>query len=169
MFRAKVGCNWPSSSGEEKIFIVVLIIFLVKGVTLPLYNIVFPLSTDALHQSWLKLAQWVWRRFFLNFIDVFSLLSPYGKNVTHACFVQSLAEICLLVQRHRTLLIFLVTRGHRPHCSPEKPIHFSKVMITFIIKLAQYFRRRRLSNFMKVLLQFFYLLSPIVKRCDLSY
>ena len=33
-----------------------------------------PSPKDALYQVWLKLAQWLWRRRFLNFVNVFSLL-----------------------------------------------------------------------------------------------
>ena len=32
---------------------------------------------DALCQVWLKLAQWFWRRRFLNFVNVFSLFPNY--------------------------------------------------------------------------------------------
>ena len=69
-----------------------------------------PSPKDAFCQVWLKLAQWFWRRRFLQFVNVFfaiSLLSPYGKGsgplfeqiliiprrTTQGCFVQSLVEI----------------------------------------------------------------------------
>ena len=32
---------------------------------------------DALCQVWLKLAQWFWRRRFLNFVNLFSLFGSY--------------------------------------------------------------------------------------------
>ena len=32
----------------------------------------FPSPKDALHQTWLKLAKWFWRRMILNFVNVFS-------------------------------------------------------------------------------------------------
>ena len=43
-----------------------------------------PSPKDALCQVWLKLAQWFWRRRFLNFVNVFSLFHnylPFGKGV----------------------------------------------------------------------------------------
>ena len=42
------------------------------------------LPKDALCQVWLKLAQWYWRRRFLNFINIFSLFCnylPFEKNI----------------------------------------------------------------------------------------
>ena len=42
-----------------------------------------PSPKDALCQVWLKLAQWFWRRFFFNFVNVFSLFPnylPLGKG-----------------------------------------------------------------------------------------
>ena len=36
-----------------------------------------PLPKDALCQVWLKLAQWFWRRRFLNLVNVFSLFRNY--------------------------------------------------------------------------------------------
>ena len=62
---------------------------------------------DALWQVWLKLAQWFWRRRFLNFVNVFctiSLFSPVGKGRGHSFeetwipftqgyFVQSLEKL----------------------------------------------------------------------------
>ena len=37
----------------------------------------FPSPKDALCQIWLKLAQWFWRRRFLNFVNIFSLFHYY--------------------------------------------------------------------------------------------
>ena len=36
-----------------------------------------PSPKDALCQVWLKLAQWFWRRRYLNFVNVFSLFRNY--------------------------------------------------------------------------------------------
>ena len=36
-----------------------------------------PSPKDALCQDWLKLAQWLWRRGFFNFVNVFSLFHNY--------------------------------------------------------------------------------------------
>ena len=41
-----------------------------KGVALHLNKILFPLSKDALCQVWMKLAQWFWRRRFLNMFNI---------------------------------------------------------------------------------------------------
>ena len=48
-----------------------------KGVTLHLNKLEFPTPNDDLCQVWLKLAQWLLRRRFLNFINVFSLFRYY--------------------------------------------------------------------------------------------
>ena len=40
-------------------------------------KIEFPSPRDALYQVWLKLAEWFWKRRFLNFINVFSLFRYY--------------------------------------------------------------------------------------------
>ena len=42
--------------------------------------LMFSPPKDALCQVWLKLAQWFWRRRFLNFINVFLLFSPLEKD-----------------------------------------------------------------------------------------
>ena len=44
-----------------------------KGGTLHLNNTESPSPKIALCQVWLKLAEWFWRRRFLNFVNVFSL------------------------------------------------------------------------------------------------
>ena len=48
-----------------------------KGGALHFQKLEFPLPKDALCQVWLKLAQWFWRRRFLNFIIYFSLFRNY--------------------------------------------------------------------------------------------
>ena len=48
-----------------------------KGGVLHLNKLESPSPKDALCQVWLKLAQWFWRRRFLNFIKVFSLFRNY--------------------------------------------------------------------------------------------
>ena len=50
---------------------------------LHLNKLISPSHKDALCQVWLKLAQWFWRRRFLNFVNVFSLFRnylPLGKG-----------------------------------------------------------------------------------------
>ena len=79
MHCAKFGWNWPSSFGEED-FKISSIFFLFRNY-LPLENwgpfiwtkLESPSTKDALCQVWLKLAQWFWRRRFLNFVNIFSL------------------------------------------------------------------------------------------------
>ena len=48
-----------------------------KGRALHLNKLESPPPKDALCQVWLKLAQWFWRKRFLNSINVFSLFSNY--------------------------------------------------------------------------------------------
>ena len=79
-----------------------------KGRALHLNKFESPSSKDALCKVWLKLAQWVWRRRFLYFVNVFSpfcnYISPLEKEqgpsfeqtwipFTQGCFVPSLVEI----------------------------------------------------------------------------
>ena len=48
-----------------------------KGGAHHLNKLVSPSPKDALCQVWLKLAQWLWRRRFFNFVNVFSLFRNY--------------------------------------------------------------------------------------------
>ena len=72
---------WPSGSGEEDFLNTSMYFSYSKlsplwnraGPSLNLNKLESPLPKDALCQVWLKLAQWFWRRRFLNFINVFSL------------------------------------------------------------------------------------------------
>ena len=48
-----------------------------KDRILHLNKLEYPSPKDALFQVWLKLAQWFRRRFFFNFINVFSLFCNY--------------------------------------------------------------------------------------------
>ena len=48
-----------------------------KGGALHLNKLISPSPKDALFKVWLKLAQWFWRRRFLNFVNVFSLFRNY--------------------------------------------------------------------------------------------
>ena len=72
------------------------------GWVLHLNKLQFPSPKDALCQVWLKLAQWLWRRRFLNFVNVFSLFHyylPLEKGgppripFTQGYFVPSLVKI----------------------------------------------------------------------------
>ena len=78
---AKIGWNWLPGSREED-FLISSMYFcnylpLEKGGALHLNKFKSPLLKDALCQFWWKLAQWFWRRRFLNFFDVFSLFCNY--------------------------------------------------------------------------------------------
>ena len=46
-------------------------------------NLEFFSPKDALRQIWLKLAQWFWRRRFLNFVNVFSFFRNYFPKLPH--------------------------------------------------------------------------------------
>ena len=48
-----------------------------KGGALHLNKLESPSPKDVLCQVWLKLAQWFWRRRFINFVNVFSLFHNY--------------------------------------------------------------------------------------------
>ena len=114
MLCANFGWNWLSGSGEENFFNFVNVFSLFrnylpleKSGALHLNKLESPLPKDALCKVWLKLAQWFWRRWFLNVcqcILAFSQLSLLGKGRGHSfeqtwipftqgCFVPSLVEI----------------------------------------------------------------------------
>ena len=53
-----------------------------KGMVLHLDKLEFPSPKDDLCRDWLKLTQWFWRKWFLNFVNVFSLFvifSPWKR------------------------------------------------------------------------------------------
>ena len=78
-----------SNTGEEDFFNFVNVFSLFryylpleKGGTHHLNKLESPSPKDALCQVWLKLAQWFWRRRFLNFNNVFSpfwIISPWKR------------------------------------------------------------------------------------------
>ena len=55
----------------------VIILPLEKEMALHLKKLESPSPQDALFQVWLKLAQWFWRRTFLNFMNVYLLFRNY--------------------------------------------------------------------------------------------
>ena len=81
MLCVKFGLNWPSGSGEEEfIFLISSMYFRyleIEGVAIHLNNHESPSSKNALRQIWLKLAQWFWRKRFLNFVNLFSVFCNY--------------------------------------------------------------------------------------------
>ena len=86
------------------------------------YKLESPSPKDALCQVWLKMAQWFWRRRFLNFINVFSLFRNY-----------------LPLEKGGVLHL-----NKRESPSPKDAL--SQVWL----KLAQWFWRRRFLNFVNV-------------------
>ena len=95
-------------------------------------KIVSPSPKDALCHVWLKLAQWFWRRRFLNFVKVFSLLCSYlplGKGVAI----------------HLNKLEFPILKD---------------TLCQVSLKLAQWFWRRRFLNFVNVF-SLFVIISPL--------
>ena len=113
------GCIMPSLVKigpvvlEKKIFFNFVNVFwlfsnylpLEKGGALYLNKLESPSPKDALCQVWLKLAQWFWRRRFLNFVNVFHyfvIISPCKRAglfiwtnwipFIQRCFVPTLVE-----------------------------------------------------------------------------
>ena len=91
MLCVKFSWNWPSGAGEEDINFhkSVFCLFcnylpLDKGTALHLNKLESPLPKDALCQVSLKLALWIWRWIFLNFINVyfcnFVIISPWIRT-----------------------------------------------------------------------------------------
>ena len=78
-----------------------------------------PSSKNALCQVWLKLAQWFWRRRFLNFINVFSLFHNYLPFENGVALIWTKLNI----------------------------LHPRLLCVKFCCKLAQLFWRRRFFNF----------------------
>ena len=83
MICANFDWNWPSGSGERFLkFVKVFSLFCIhlpleKSGTLYLNKLESLLPKDDLCQDWLRLAQWFWRRRFLNFINLYNLFSNY--------------------------------------------------------------------------------------------
>ena len=80
---AKFGRHLPRGSGEDKLSISSMHFLLIRYHfhleecrALHLNKLEFPSPKDALFKDWLKLAQWLRKRIFLNDVNVF-LLFPY--------------------------------------------------------------------------------------------
>ena len=93
-----------------------------KDMALHFNKLISPSHKDALCQVWLKLAQWFWRRRFLNFVNVFSLFRNY-----------------LPLKKGGALHLNKLE-------SPSPKDASSQVWL----KLAQWFWRRRFFNFINV-------------------
>ena len=83
MLCAKLGWNWLSGSWEDFLITSIYFLYFViispleKGWALHLNKLESPSSKYALCQLWLKLAQFLRKRRFLNFVNVFSLFRNY--------------------------------------------------------------------------------------------
>ena len=84
MLCAKFGWNWPIGFWRIRFFNFIHVFSLFRnypplenGGDVHLNKLESRSSKDALHQVWLMLAQWFWRRRFLNFINVISLFRNY--------------------------------------------------------------------------------------------
>ena len=86
-----------------------------------------PSPKDALCQVWLKLAKWFWRRRFLNFVNVFSLFGNY-----------------LSLEKGGVLYLNIFNNIESP--SPED----EDALFQVLLKLAKWFWRRRIFNFVNV-------------------
>ena len=93
-----------------------------KGGAVHLNKLESPSPKDALCQVWLKLAQWFWRRRFLNFVNVFSLFRNY-----------------LPLEKGRALHLYKLESP-----SPKD------AMCQVWLKLAQWFWRKRFLNSVNV-------------------
>ena len=137
-----------------------------------------PSTRDTLCQVWLKLAQWFWKRRFLNFVNVFFTISyicnylPLEKGrALHLNKLESPSPknaLCLvwlkLAQwfwRRRFFLILSMYFSLFPNYLPlEKggALHLKKLespspkdaLCQVWLKLAQWFWRRRFFNFVNV-------------------
>ena len=93
-----------------------------EGRALHLNKLKSPSPKDALCQVWLKLAQWFWRRRFLNFINVFSLFCNYLP----------------------------LEKGGALHLNKLKSPSHEDALCQVWLKLAQCLWRRRFFNFVTV-------------------
>ena len=93
-----------------------------KGMAIHLNKLISPSNKDALCQVWLKLAQWFWRRRFFNFVNVFSLFRNYLPLGKDGALHLNKLE------------------------SPSPKDAFCQVWL----KLAQWFWRRKIFNFINV-------------------
>ena len=126
---AKFGWNWPSGSGEED-FLNFLNAFhyfaiispLEKGRALHLNKIESPSLKDALCNVWLILAKWFRRRRFLNFFNVFSLFRNYLP----------------------------LEKGGALHLNKFESLSPKDALCQVWLKLAQWFWRRKIFNFVNV-------------------
>ena len=82
-----------------------------------------PSHKDTLCQVWLKLAQWFWRKRFVNFVNVFSLF----RNYLH------------------------LKKGGALHLNKLESPSPKDALCKVLLKLAQWFWRRRFLNFVNVI------------------
>ena len=96
------------------------------GWVLHLNKLESPSPKDALWQVWLKMAQWFWRRRFLNFVNVFSLFRNYLP----------------------------LEKGMALHLNKLESPSPKDALCKVWLKMAQWFWRRRFLNFVNVFLLF---------------
>ena len=89
---------------------------------LHLNKLISPSHKDDFCQVWLKLAQWFWRRKFLNFVNVFSLFRNYLP----------------------------LGKGRALHLNKLESPSPNNALCQIWLKLAQWFWRRRFLNFINV-------------------
>ena len=103
-----------------------------------LNKLVFPSSKVALCQVWLKLVQWFWRKWFINFINLFSQFRVY-----------------LFLEKDGTL-----------HLNKHEYPLITQCCFVPSLKLAQWFLRKGILNFVNVI-SLYTLLSPLGNvRCS---
>ena len=130
MLCAKIVSNWLSGPGEEDFFKILSMYFryfcnnlpLEMGWVLHLNKRESPSSKDALCQVWLKMAQWFWRKRYLNFVNVFSLFHNYLP----------------------------LEKGGALHLKKLESPSPKDALCQVWLKLAQWFWRRRFFNFVNV-------------------
>ena len=134
----------------------------------------FSLPKKALCHVWLKLAQWIWRRRFFNFVNVFSLFRNYlplaKGRALHLNKLDSpspkdtLCQVWLkLAQRiwRRRFLNFVnvsslfhyslpLENSWALHLNKQESLSPKNALCQVWLKLAQWFSRRRFFNFVNV-------------------
>ena len=139
---------------------------------------------DALCHDWL--AQWFWRRGFLNFVSVFSLfrndlplendralnLTKLKIPLTQRCFGPSLVEIGPVVVENEDFKILSMyfhyfifnylplEKGRALHLNKFESPSSKDALGQVWLKLAQWFWRRRFFLFSTMYFRYFVIISP---------
>ena len=180
MLCAKIVWNWISGSEDFLISSMYFCYFLIISPWKRVGPFIWrklrsPSPKDDLCLVWLKLAQWFWRRRFLNFVNAFSLFLNYvplekcgalylnrlESPFPRRCIVPSLVEIGSVVLERKIFLISSMYFRYFAIISPwkraepfiwKKPEFLSPndALCQVWLKLAQWFWRRRFVNFVNV-------------------